>query len=84
MLVLARKGGQTIQIGDRIQVTIVRVDGQRVCIGIDAPRDDRILRGELEGAPAPGSAPRSPAPRRGKRRNSVARPPRGRRLPSRR
>jgi len=47
MLVLSRKDGQSIRIGDQIEITIVRVKGQQVRIGIDAPRDERVLRGEL-------------------------------------
>ncbi|MCA9137059.1 MAG: carbon storage regulator [Planctomycetales bacterium] len=47
MLVLSRKVDQQITIGDDITLTIVRVDGNRVRIGISAPRDKRILRGEL-------------------------------------
>ena len=47
MLVLSRKVDQQIMIGDDIQLTVVRLDGNRVRIGISAPRDVRILRGEL-------------------------------------
>ncbi|PAY19417.1 hypothetical protein CKO51_11140 [Rhodopirellula sp. SM50] len=48
MLVLSRKVDQQIKIGDDITVTVVRVEGNRVRIGISAPRDVRILRGELD------------------------------------
>jgi carbon storage regulator CsrA len=47
MLVLSRKRGETIQIGDRITITVVRADRNRIKIGIDAPEELRILRGEL-------------------------------------
>ncbi len=47
MLVLSRKVDQQITIGDDITLTVVRVDGNRVRIGTSAPRDVRILRGEL-------------------------------------
>lgn len=47
MLVLSRKVDQQITIGDDITLTVIRVDGNRVRIGISAPRDVRILRGEL-------------------------------------
>lgn len=50
MLVLSRKVDQEILIGDDIKLTIVRVDGNRVRIGICAPSDVRILRGELTDA----------------------------------
>ncbi|MFV2066367.1 MAG: carbon storage regulator [Pirellulales bacterium] len=56
MLVLTRKVHQQIQIGDQITITIVRVKGQSVRVGIDAPRDVRVLRGELSAAsPSSGS-----------------------------
>ena len=48
MLVLSRKVDQQIKIGDDITVTVVRVEGNRVRIGVSAPRDVRILRGELD------------------------------------
>lgn len=47
MLVLSRKIDEQIMIGDDIQITVVRLEGNRVGIGISAPRDIRILRGEL-------------------------------------
>lgn len=54
MLVLTRKLQQQIKIGEQITVTILRVKGQTVRVGIDAPRDVRVIRGELprEGEPA--------------------------------
>ncbi len=48
MLVLSRKEGEQLMIGDDIVLTINRINGNRVAIGIEAPRDVRILRGELE------------------------------------
>ena len=47
MLVLTRKLQQQIKIGDQITVTILRVKGHTVRIGIEAPRDVRVVRGEL-------------------------------------
>ena len=47
MLVLSRKAQQTIRIGDSITVTILNVKGTTVRIGIDAPREIRVIRGEL-------------------------------------
>ena len=47
MLVLSRKASEVVQVGDNIKVTVVKIDGNRVKIGIDAPDDIRILRGEL-------------------------------------
>jgi carbon storage regulator len=48
MLVLSRKEGEKIVIGDGVILTINRIAGNRVAIGIEAPRDVRIVRGELE------------------------------------
>ena len=47
MLVLTRKLQQQVKIGDHITVTILRVKGHTVRIGIEAPRDVRVVRGEL-------------------------------------
>ncbi|MDG2222292.1 MAG: carbon storage regulator [Rubripirellula sp.] len=48
MLVLTRKAKEQILIGEDIKITIVRLQGNSVRIGIDAPREQRVLRGELE------------------------------------
>ena len=58
MLVLTRKTQQQIKIGDNITLTIVRVKGQTVRVGIDAPRDIRVVRSELpaEENPAEGAS----------------------------
>lgn len=47
MLVLTRKPGQSILIGDNIEVKIIDVQGDQVRIGINAPKDTSILRKEL-------------------------------------
>ena len=47
MLVLSRKIGEKLVIGDNITVVISRVAGNRVTLGIEAPNDVRIVRGEL-------------------------------------
>ncbi len=48
MLVLSRRENERIKLGDSITVTIIRVTGDRVRLGIDAPADVLVLRGELE------------------------------------
>lgn len=48
MLVLTRKADEQILIGDDIKITLVRVRGNSVRVGIEAPRDVRVVRGELE------------------------------------
>lgn len=47
MLVITRGPGESFQIGDDIEVTVVDVQEGRVKIGIDAPKNVRILRREL-------------------------------------
>ena len=47
MLVLTRKPGEKIVIEGGIVVTVLQIEGCRVRIGIEAPEDVRILRGEL-------------------------------------
>lgn len=47
MLVLTRKLDEQILIGDDIKITLLRVRGNSVRIGIEAPRSTRIVRGEL-------------------------------------
>ncbi len=47
MLVLSRKIGQQIRIGDQITLTIVKTQGQTVRVGIEAPREVRVIRAEL-------------------------------------
>ena len=47
MLVLSRLEGQVITIGDNIRITIVEVRGDKVRVGIDAPRDVQVMRAEL-------------------------------------
>jgi len=54
MLVLSRKEGEQLLIGDDIVVTVNRLSGNRVAIGIEAPKDVRIVRGELETAETAG------------------------------
>ncbi len=55
MLVLSRKTQERIQIGDNVVVTVLRVKGNMVRIGIEAPKDVRVMRGELppKGEPTP-------------------------------
>jgi len=48
MLVLSRKQKERIRVGDSVVVTIVRVSGDKVRIGIEAPAHVRVLRDELE------------------------------------
>lgn len=47
MLVLSRKLGETVVIGDDIRVTIVAIQGSQIRLGFTAPDDVRIFREEL-------------------------------------
>jgi carbon storage regulator len=47
MLVLSRKPGERILIGDNVAITVVRIGPNNVRIGIEAPRDLNIVREEL-------------------------------------
>lgn len=47
MLVLSRKPGEKILVGDSVTVTVVRIGPNTVRIGIEAPRDMNIVREEL-------------------------------------
>lgn len=51
MLVLTRKVGESIAIGDGITLTVVKIDGNRVRLGIEAPRDVLIRREEMLAQP---------------------------------
>ena len=48
MLVLSRKAGERIWIGDDISVTVVRISGGGVRIGIEAPKELPVVREELK------------------------------------
>ena len=59
MLVLSRKVGEKILIGDKIVVTVVKVCKGRVSLGIDAPAELTILRAELDPKPKPEDRPKA-------------------------
>lgn len=59
MLVLSRKQGEQVLIDDRITVTVLAVGEGRIRLGIDAPREIPILRGELSASEDWGSMPPS-------------------------
>ncbi len=51
MLVLSRRQNERIRLGNSIVVTVVRVSGDKVRLGIEAPSDVVVLRDELESLP---------------------------------
>jgi len=48
MLVLSRKSGEQLRIGDDITITVLEIKKGRMRIGIEAPREQRVLRAELQ------------------------------------
>ena len=48
MLVLSRKESQRIRLGESIVITIVKISGDKVRVGIEAPSNVLVLRDELE------------------------------------
>lgn len=48
MLVLSRKQNETIQIGNDVSITVLKISGNTVRLGINAPIDVRVVRGELD------------------------------------
>ena len=72
MLVLTRKSNQSIMIGDDIEVSVLSIMGEKVRIGIQAPRDipgvpPRGVPGDPGGARPPARALGTPPPRRRRR-----------------
>lgn len=47
MLVLSRKQNQEILIGDNVKITVLKIKGNTVRLGIEAPRNINVIRGEL-------------------------------------
>ena len=61
MLVLTRRTGERVVIDESIVVTVLRIDGDRVRVGISAPREVPVRRAELPVRPASGGPPISDA-----------------------
>ena len=59
MLVLSRKENESVIIADNIKIVIVEIRGDKVRLGIDAPRDVSVHRKEIYDAIAAGESPRS-------------------------
>ncbi len=47
MLILTRKIGETITIGDRIKIVVVDIKGKQVRLGVEAPQETAIFREEI-------------------------------------
>ena len=57
MLVLSRKEGERLKLGESVYITVVRVSGDKVRLGIEAPPDMLVLREELQPHAATTTAP---------------------------
>lgn len=47
MLVVSRKSGESIQVGDDINITVVEIKGSKIRLGVTAGKETTILRGEI-------------------------------------
>ena len=47
MLILTRRPGESIQVGDDIEISVLEIRGSQVRLGINAPADILVLRSEL-------------------------------------
>jgi carbon storage regulator len=57
MLVLSRRENERIKLGDSIVITVIRLSGDKVRLGIDAPANVLVLREELAPISADGATP---------------------------
>lgn len=64
MLVLSRKPGQQVRIGDSIVVSVLDCGRNRVAVGIDAPPEVRVMRGEMSSLQGSRSAAKDSQPPR--------------------
>ncbi len=71
MLILTRRVGETLMIGDEVTVTVLGVKGNQVRIGVNAPRDvavhreeiyERIKREQAEAGQGPGAVSQDAQP----------------------
>lgn len=47
MLILTRRVGETVMIGEDVAITVLRVKGNQVRLGVDAPKDVSVQREEI-------------------------------------
>ena len=72
MLVLNRKREEKVQIGPDITITILRIKGRAVTIGIEAPEGVRVMRSELLSNPSPVEAGGEPPAAEARHRSIVS------------
>jgi carbon storage regulator len=64
MLILTRRPGESIHIGDDIEISVLEIRGNQIRLGINAPADVLVLRSELlDSNRKPASEPPTPKPR---------------------
>jgi len=61
MLILTRRVGESLMIGEEITITVLGVKGNQVRIGVDAPRDVAVHREEIFNRIQDGDEPPKPA-----------------------
>ena len=57
MLILTRRVGEAVKIGDDVTITVLRIKGNQVRIGVDAPKSLSVRRDELDQRDVAASAP---------------------------
>lgn len=62
MLILTRRPGESIRVGEKIEVSVLEIRGNQVRVGIHAPTDVLVLRSELVREPRGAAPPRSRTP----------------------
>jgi carbon storage regulator len=66
MLVLSRFKDEVIDIGDNVSITVVKIEGGKVKIGIDAPKDVKVNRREVTEAIARSKSTEGGEPQKGR------------------
>jgi carbon storage regulator len=56
MLILTRRVGESVKIGEDVSITVLRVKGNQVRLGVNAPRSVAVLREEMSASIAPQGA----------------------------
>ena len=58
MLILTRRQGETLMIGDTISVTVLAINGNQVRLGVNAPREVQVHREEVYNRIHDGDVPK--------------------------